>query len=268
MPALPRSKVVRTKWGIYQDVLPDKDQVIDWFQRPGANLAVVCGTGGLIVFDFDDRRDYDRWFIQGGELSHTYTEFTHRGAHVFYLVKDLVIKSCAFQEAELLGRGHLCLVHPSIHPSGAGYVPTVNPGWKIKSLRKVDLEQLTSLLSRRAGGEVYNPAEELNRCSNKYSPDGRNDLIANIKAAFPILDFVRSWTEVMPSGGSGRYYVCHCPFHEDQSPSMWIDSVRGLWGCFSPSCPGGKGGDVINLYALHHGLSIQEAIKRLAGGIR
>lgn len=48
--------------------------------------------------------------------------------------------------------------------------------------------------------------------------------------------------------GSGEQAKIHCPFgaHEDKRPSCSVNLERGLFHCFVGSCPGAKGGNVLD----------------------
>ncbi len=59
----------------------------------------------------------------------------------------------------------------------------------------------------------------------------------------------------------GNEYVGLCPFHQEKTPSFYVNEKKGLYSCFG--C--GAGGDAID-YARHaYGLTFPEAIGRLAG---
>jgi len=51
-----------------------------------------------------------------------------------------------------------------------------------------------------------------------------------------------------------------CPFHEEKTPSFFVDPATGLWKCFG--C--GEGGDVFSFLMKIEGLSFPEAAERLA----
>ena len=55
----------------------------------------------------------------------------------------------------------------------------------------------------------------------------------------------------------GRNGMVCCPFHNDRTPSMKVDSRFYCFGC-------GASGDVIDFAALLHGLGKREAAVRLA----
>ena len=56
----------------------------------------------------------------------------------------------------------------------------------------------------------------------------------------------------------GRNGMVCCPFHNDRTPSMKVDSRFYCFGC-------GASGDVIDFAALLHGLGKREAAVRLRG---
>lgn len=266
VPAHPRSKVVTAHWREYEQFLPTEHQIKTWFSAGVNNLAVVCGTGGLTVLDFDDLDQYFAWKAKIGELVNTYAETTGRGVHLFYFVDNP--KSRRFKECEVFGFGHLCNVTPSIHPNGSVYTPL---GDGDKSILPIEREKLFSLLSKQPGGEEIVVGEKLSKPKVSGGSGGavplannRHDLISRVKNALPLRDYVSRFTELKPSGSAGRYMVGLCPFHEDKAPSLWVDCERNIWRCYSPSCIGSRGGDLVNFYALQNGVDNRQAIARLA----
>ena len=84
--------------------------------------------------------------------------------------------------------------------------------------------------------------------------------IQEIKSRVSILDLLPN---AVPSSRDGRWYVVLCPFHDDQNPSFWIDTERGICECRTCNI---KTMDVINLYARLNNLTNDEAIKSLGNG--
>jgi DNA primase len=68
------------------------------------------------------------------------------------------------------------------------------------------------------------------------------------------------FTELIPS--SNGYMMARCPFHEDNSPSFWIDTKRQIANC--NKCQFSRPMDVINLYAKMQGVDDQTALRMLA----
>lgn len=266
VPVEPRSKACLVRWRLFESRLPTDSELRTWFRGGAVNLAVVCGTGGLLVLDFDDLSKYSWFVFQSNHLANTYTEFTHRGAHLFYQVDQPI--TARFTECESLGLGHLCMVSPSVHPEGTIYRPALNPCHAILKANTVDLFSLLSKQESKTvkavvgindsypeGGEVFN---------KKPVSNSKVSLVIKIKSSVDLFSYVQSLTELKPSGGDGRWWMGRCPLHDDKSPSLWVDRARGVWGCHSPSCPGHRTGDVINFYALVNHLSIGDAIQALA----
>ena len=87
--------------------------------------------------------------------------------------------------------------------------------------------------------------------------------VAAIKAQMKIEDLVAQYTDLVPSGD--HHLIGRCPFHDDHSPSLWLNPQSNLWGCNRPDCPASGTHDVINFRALFRDISNRTAIKQLAG---
>lgn len=253
VPAMPRSKEVRLAWGNYKFGLPTQKQIEFWFKSGVMNLALVCGTGGIVVLDFDDQAKYLTWSEKAGELAMTYNESTGRGMHLFYQVDYPYTRR--FHECEVLGLGHLCLLSPSVHPDGHIYLPAAGQS----EIKQVTTKLLFSFLSEQAVTErAANPP----LTKKEYPGRGYGDLVSRIKRSFSLFGYAGSLT-LLYAGPAGTWYGS-CPLHVDHHPSFWVNERLGIWKCYSSSCRGSAGGDVINLYALVRGLSVREAISELA----
>ncbi|HUX02553.1 MAG TPA: bifunctional DNA primase/polymerase, partial [Phycisphaerae bacterium] len=55
IPCRPGMKIAAVRWGRFQEMSPDANQVREWWRKwPDANLAVLTGTpGGVAVLDLD-----------------------------------------------------------------------------------------------------------------------------------------------------------------------------------------------------------------------
>jgi DNA primase len=73
-------------------------------------------------------------------------------------------------------------------------------------------------------------------------------------------DLVELISEVTKVKRSGRSFMAVCPFHEEKTPSMSVDRVRGLYNCFG--C--GKHGDIFTFVQETQGLDFPEALEALA----
>lgn len=84
-----------------------------------------------------------------------------------------------------------------------------------------------------------------------------NRIIEQILDRSNIVDIIGSYIELKPKGN--RWTAC-CPFHNEKTPSFFVEPARGTWHCFG--C--GKGGNVISFVMEHEGMSYPEAVKTLA----
>lgn len=94
-------------------------------------------------------------------------------------------------------------------------------------------------------------------------------LVTAIRKRLPIAEFVAPYTDGLKPSGKGVWFIGRCPFH--QSPTdpptkrkFWVNTEKGICGCFVPRCQAGQPMDVINFYARLKGISNSEAIHELA----
>lgn len=73
-------------------------------------------------------------------------------------------------------------------------------------------------------------------------------------------DIVRLVGEHVALRPKGREYAGLCPFHEDHSPSMYVNPAKGIFKCFA--C--GAGGDVFSFVQRFHKMEFREALEYLA----
>ena len=81
--------------------------------------------------------------------------------------------------------------------------------------------------------------------------------IEKIKAAADIVDVVGQF---VPLKRLGANYVGFCPFHKDDSPSLYVSRSHGICKCFA--C--GEGGNAITFLMKHQQMSFEQAIQWLA----
>ena len=67
-------------------------------------------------------------------------------------------------------------------------------------------------------------------------------------------------SQYVPLQRAGRRYKARCPFHQERTPSFFVDPASGFWHCFG--C--GAGGDVFSFLMQIEGISFPEAGERLA----
>jgi hypothetical protein len=252
LPVQPGTKYLVKGFGQHKDQVRTPGQAFRWWGHGKPyNLAVVAPEN-LLVLDFDSNQLFFEWQDQlPFEYALTYHETSRRGWHVFYwcsapadlkLVKGVEIKRVCMVAPSRLDR----FVYRPIDLS----CPILTVGdWE---------KVLLPLLS-----EPYQPTQPREVATVPSGPNlPGEDLVSRVKKAVPIMALASRLTKLRPSdGGHGRWFVGCCPFHEDKHPSFWVDTLRGLWGCRA----GCGRGDVINLYAKSHDISLHEALKQLAG---
>lgn len=268
-------------WTPYQQRLPTVDELWRWFGDADThpyNIGVVGGSRNLVVLDFDTYSGYlvwQRWAtLRGGRARQVaqlgYHVQTKRGVHVYVLLPQTErCRSLVWGQNERIdikAMGGYVLGETSVHPDGPRYT-AMHPGMVILSIPALStilptaLLQQTTHLPPQVTVPLTSPATDdpWQAASQPRLPVSGDSMIARIKQRFNVADF---FPQARPSGGHGRWRITHCPFHDDQHPSFWLDTERNLCGCFS-GCTA-KPLDVINLYARLFGLSNREAICVLA----
>jgi len=253
LPCQPNSKYLVAGFGPFRKTITTEAGAAQYFERGNYNLAVVLpgGPRGLYCLDFDDWSRYVMWSESvPAELQTTHTEITPRGAHVFY--RGAIPAGLALIAGVEIKR--LAVVAPS-RAKNRIYTDLGYPGFlEIPDYKAI----IFSLLS-----EGNHPSSSPDPAPiQPGSIANAGDVVARIKASFPITELVGEYTELRPSrAGDRRWLVGLCPFHADHKPSLWVDAERNLWGCHA--C--GISGDAINFYAREHKISLQAAIRELAG---
>jgi DNA primase len=73
-------------------------------------------------------------------------------------------------------------------------------------------------------------------------------------------DLIQIASEYMQVKKAGRLFKALCPFHQEKSPSLSLDPIKGLYHCFGCN----EGGDVYTLIMKLETVSFGEAVERLA----
>ncbi len=79
-----------------------------------------------------------------------------------------------------------------------------------------------------------------------------------IRSRVSLRELVGRYVELKPAG-RGRYKGL-CPFHQEKTPSFYVDEEKGLFYCFGCKA----GGDAFSFLERIEGLSFAEALERLA----
>ena len=255
-PALPH-------WEPYKDILPDDAQLRQWFPSNLRNYGVVLGWQRLAVLDFDNEEAWYAWNAYRLErdshpLDSAYMVKTRRGMHVYFMLleplNNLKLPGIDFKtHGYVIGPG-------STHPTGHVYreaspwhLPVIEsladvlPAEILEQAISADYQPVSGLdlpaPDRDLWAEIDNPVEY------------KDSLVDTIRARWRIESF---FPGAIITGRWGRVI---CPFHDDNSPSAWIDLDNQLFGCHSCNM---KPMTVIGFYAaLYTGGDIQAAIKKM-----
>jgi len=246
VPLQPGSKRIVRGYGPVVRVVTDPGEAHNWWGLRRCNIGLVTGYG-VTVLDFDDCQPWREFCAQFPGVADTFTVRTRRGAHV-YMAGQVTV---AVPGAEVKYNSGLVVTCPSV-VAGHSYQP-VNSGAQIL--------QVPQLLSLQSESLVVSPRSAMGAPAPIVKPDVArpgDDTVSRIKQALPLLDYAETLTKLTTR--DGRFYHGLCPVHDETRPSFYVDTQRGLFGCYS--C--GKRGDVINLYAQVNHVRLSEAISRLA----
>ncbi|KON67381.1 hypothetical protein AKG34_21415 [Peribacillus butanolivorans] len=83
------------------------------------------------------------------------------------------------------------------------------------------------------------------------------EVIQQIKASVSLLEIVQ---EHVVMKKAGKNFQGLCPFHNEKTPSLFVNEQKGIWKCFG--C--GKSGDVINFFAEINNYNNKQSIKVLS----
>ena len=250
LPCQPGSKRLCTSYGVNLKNADPWEEINYWFQRRDCNLAVYSNNS--LVLDFDDFSAYEQFQGLCPDLAVSYTEATPRGGrHVFLKSSDRV-RYGVFQSVEVR---RSVLVFPSIVGDRAykisvpGRILTF-PVWNaLQAFSRLRGEKLPDFPATRGLGL---PVVKNGLCG------GNRGIMAKVKAAWPLLDYLSKFEPELHLVGNGRWLSGHCPWHDDKNPSLWVDGDRNTWGCHA--CE--NHGDVVNWHALRIG-----AVSQLAAAI-
>lgn len=232
--------------------LPTEAEWRNWVKFwPTANIGLVTGYHqNLCCLDFDDELSFDTWRAGVGTSSHvpsakivpTWIVTTGRGCHVwFYDISDpgksrLFVKDGL--EVLLRAKGGYCIVPPSIHWTGKGY-HTLNRE-KPFSISVDDI--LAGWKEKQEATEHSTPSQR------PYLTDTK----VRIEQLIP---------PIIEHPNTRGAYLARCPFHDDKTPSAWVNIKEQRFGC--NKCWQGQWWDVINVYAMLNSLTNGEAYKLL-----
>lgn len=266
IPLVFKSKKPLVRWTPFQSTPPDTEMAHHWFFNTQVNLGVVTGYNHLTVIDFDDYSEYLKWLAwlstrpTYSVARNAFTVRSSRGVHVY--IRTLhPERNRHMAKVDIKGRFGYVTGPGSTHASGAIYtplneffIPTVEhlsdvlPAQLLLSVLDISPVVKVPVTQPVSNDDIWNV---VNR-GNSAMPG--EDVISVIRRTFRIEQF---FTTPMKQTGP-HFVITNCPFHDDQTPSFWIDTEHQVCGCFT--CNFGKPWDVINLYGALYGLANLEAI--------
>jgi hypothetical protein len=264
-------------WEQYKTQLPTEYQVQNWLFSDWQNYGVVAGWNNLAIIDIDNPDALDMWQEYFAVLNKhhevvptPYMVKTRRGAHIYIRLFG------NYNNQKRVGvdvKVHGYVVGPgSTHPSGAIY-EAITTEYQFPEIYDLDtllppelfphvtvsttpIVPQMQLQLQSLHQEDYDPFESASKCH--VDGLGGVDLLAQVKSYVRIENY---FPDAVFTSGDHRWMSARCPFHDDQRPSFWIDTVRQLCGC--ATC-GMKPMDAVNLYARMKGISDREAIIAMA----
>lgn len=233
----------------YTKRLPTKYEWERWAKRwPTANLGLITGYfRNLVGLDFDDQLTFDVWKTGvDPELLNTWIVKTKRGYHVWYILKADPGPSRIYVKGDvevlLRAKGGYCIVPPSVHYTGARYHTLTNV-----TPRKVDLAAVLQ-------GWDEKQVQQHHSIYRTYIPT---------HTTVKLEDLIPPVAQHPNARGA---YLARCPFHDDQTPSAWINIEEQRFGC-NACWPSTKGGgiwwDTVNVYAMLNQITNGQAYRLL-----
>jgi len=230
------------------------------------SYGVICGYGGLIIVDYDDKNVMSKLFKKLNNKFPTMVVKTGSGkAHAYYRVKDLKTSLKKYVSnknvlLEIRGEGGQCVAPSSIHPSGEFYkvLPSTS-GSDIYVLNNID--QLINFIDPKMN-EWYNLDNEEER-KILYKRDNIDESLE--KRAFEAqlwkngLRTEHILTMYGISFSNPRKGNTDCPFHYSINKKCLSYTEYG-WNCFHCN----RSGNAFELVMQRDGLSIKETAYKIS----
>jgi hypothetical protein len=245
------------EWKEFQTRLPSNTELAIWFPGRLHNIALVTGWNNLVVVDFDVQDAFEAWHYL--YPIDTYMVKTRRGMHVYFKVTQPV-PNYHGDFLDIKSAGGYVLIPPSVHPSGWEYsVWRGSPILEIEKLSDVLPAELMPV--REYTNPIMAPPPNTEQDPWKSAENAieiDDHIIQTIREKKSLLDF---FPGAVKTSSDGRWWIALCQWHDDRTPSLWIDTTRKICGCYA--C-GFKPMDVINLVSRLYGLTNLDALHYLA----
>ena len=236
----------------YTQASADSEMVSRWWGKwPDANVSIAAGTrSGLAVLDADRKHSGEaalaRLQEQIGALPRTLTARTGGGGlHVYFRIPaGRVIGSRnelpGFPGIEVKAEKAASIAPPSMHASGETYA------WESLA----DPAPIPAALL-----DMMDPPEA--SASGQAPKSHLNDWKESVRAASPIVEVIG---ESVKLEREGCEWVGKCPFHDDHTPSLYVNADRSVYLC--RAC--GASGDVFRWVMSTQQLEFLPAVEWLA----
>src|SRR5687767_5554549 len=86
-----------------------------------------------------------------------------------------------------------------------------------------------------------------------------NERVKHIKDTIPLSSIIGERVQLRRRG---QWFAGCCPFHDDSTPSLWVNDNSGRFGCFGCDAEG----DLIDFVVRSEGCSFADALERLDNG--
>lgn len=236
----------------YLENPPDIGNYLDWFNQTRNNLAILTGND-LTVLDFDSLPDFILW----QDTIKTRIVESRRGFHAYFWI-DAPINHTS-ELCEIKHDGMPVVAPPSVVDGYQYQVVDNSPIARIERLEEV-LPDAVIIAEEK---EKPHDAPVLAAVLSSPSSALGGTLISRVRASLPLQVYLSNYQP--RATGTPRFLICHCPAHQDNSPSLSIDTVNGLAKCRSPKCVLSKRlYDVVGVHGALNNLSNGQAAKQLA----
>ena len=199
----------------------------------GGNYAILCGYGGLVVLDIDDKKYYEEISKMLPETLEVETG-TEGKRHKYFMSDDVekfVLYDREKHIGEYQGKGAYVIGPNSIHPITKRKYKIINDKPIAKLSREI-IQQLKIKYDKKKQFEVNWGSHKVSNAGSQLSIDKLVDMSK----------FKRY--------KDGEYYGEHPTHGSTTGMNFFINTNKNLWYCFRDKC----GGDSIHLLAMQEGL--------------
>ena len=255
LPVQPNTKKLVRGYGPHLADLKEPSDLEEWFRFRSCNLAVIPPEGHVIL-DFDLIEIYNQFAQNSPEASRSYAEDTPRkGRHIFLADVSGNIPDFA-DVVPGLEIKRIALVFPS-KVADRQYTP-VNTSPILAVNLAASLQGFATVKTTSEAPSPV-PGSPVGNLGHSTGNSAFRDVLRRVRENWPLLTYFQLFEPRLKLSGNGRFRSGLCPWHKDTHPSLWVDTERNFFGCFSCSATG----DVVSWHAMRHNLSQGRAARDL-----